>query len=310
MNRDRSLIRHFGLQQDALYWSTLHETYANRIRDAIESRRLIAVIGGFGSGKSTLVQEAIGSLQSLEVIYVDNSDRERLRIGNITQVMVSSLTTETPRRDNTSRQFQLSRVIGEAVLLKRREVVVIIENAHRLHHETLLALKDLRESVRYKGQNMLFSVILVGQESLRAKLDRFGEVAFRTRPIELDRNDWMSHSERMGYLEAVYGQVLTPRSRDRIALLCGTPLEMDYIIEEKLLRMREAGLNVLDESVMPMSLREQRELLKVSYRDLERVSGVPRSTILDAEKGDNKDPQVLRSIQLGLDKLAEHQRAA
>lgn len=305
MNRDRSLFKHFGLNPDALYWGSAHESYARRIQDAVESRRMVGVVGPFGSGKSMLVQEALNAVPHLETIYIDNSDRERLRIGNITQVMVAMLSNEGPRRDNTTRQLQLARVMGERVLLQGQNVAVVIENAHRLHHSTLLAIKDLRESVRYRGQAFLFSVILVGQEGLRASLERYGEVNYRTRPIELDRNGWMSYPERTAYLDSVYGELIAPATRNRLAALFSSPLELDHFTEEKMLLMRDGGIDVLDDSVIPLSIREQREALKLSLRELERESGVSSKTINDFDNGRIGDAErqadVHARLQKGLD---------
>jgi len=304
MNRDRALFKHFSLNPDHLYWGSEHENYSRRIRDAVESRRLIGVIGPFGSGKSVLVQESINSVKGLDTIYIDNSDRERLRIGNITQLMVLSLSNEDPRRDNTARQLQLSRILGETVMLSGREVVIVIENAHRLHANTLLAIKDLRESVRYKGRAFLFSVILVGQQGLRTMLEKYGEVQYRTRPIELDKNGWMDVNERISYLEAVYGDVIEPKTRERLALMFDSPLRLDHYIEGLLLDMRDAGIATLDEAVMPMTLAEKRDLIKdVSLRDIARQAGVPKSTVHDVIQDRNDDPETRVAVDAALDRL-------
>ncbi len=304
MNRDRSLFRHFGLNADALYWGSAHQSYGTRVQDAVESRRMIAVVGSFGSGKSHLVREALTHVDRLEVVYVNNPDRERLRIGQIVSAMITVLSDDTPRRDNMARCFQLARVVGEKVVVNRREVVVVIENAHRLHSNTLLALKDLRESTIYKGRDFLFSVVLVGQEPLRGKLDRFGEVAYRTLTIDLDRNGWMSIDERREYLRTIYRDVIDEKTRNRLATLFETPLRMDAFVEEKLTAMRDAGLTRLDESVMPLSVHELRTLLKLSVRELERVSGVPKSTISDVESGRNQDEATTSQLLAALDRIA------
>lgn len=296
MNRDRSLFRHFGLNPETLFWGSAHESYASRVSDSVISRRMIGVVGGFGTGKSTLVREALQGVPNLEIVYVNNADRERLRIGQIMSAMIMILCTEQPKRDNMARCFQLARVVGEKVVVGRKEVVVVIENAHRMHANTILAIKDLRESTLYKGQAFLFSVILVGQETLRGKLEAFGEVAFRTRTVDLERNGWMDYGERVAYLDQVYGRVIDPETRNRLAALFLTPLELDHFVEEKLTQMRDAGVEVLDDSVMPLSVREFRELLKISQSELARLTGIPKSTISDVELGKNGDPALVDKL--------------
>jgi len=304
MERDRSLFRHFGLNPEQLYFGTTHERYAQRIQDAVESRLIVSVIGGFGSGKTTLVSAALESLPGVVPVFVNNPDRERLRIGQILSTLIINLSTENPKRDAATREVQLARILGETVVLKKKEVCLIIENAHRLTSELLLALKDLRESLKYRGKGFLFSIILVGQEGLRDKLERYGEVEQRTRPIELDRNGWMCLEDRQDYLRTLYGDVIAPEVSARLASLFTTPLAIDHVVQEKMLMMRDAGLKVLDESVFPLSLPEQVKALRVSLRDIERVSKVPKSTVEDVLKGKNTDPATIQRIQQGINDIA------
>lgn len=310
MNRDRALLDHFGLTADTLFWGAQHEVYASRIQDAVKGRRLIAVIGPFGSGKSMLTRSALESVDRLDVVYVNQSDREHLRIGQVTYAMITELGSENPRRDNMARNYQLSRLCGERVKQQRREVAVVIENAHRMHTNTLLALKDLRETVRYKGEAFLFSVVLVGQEPLRGKLDRFGEVAYRTKSIDLGANGWMSFNERCLYLEQVYADIISKGTRERIAAMYTTPLEMDYFLEGKLEQMRDAGLGVLDEEVFPLTIRELREALKLSLRDVQKLTGLATSTISDVEHHRNNDPGTAQQIFTALDEALERRKKA
>lgn len=310
MDRNRSLMESHGLSPDALYWGSAHEMHALRITDAIQSRRLISIVGPFGFGKSVLVRTAIDGMKNLTQIWINQPDREHLRIGQVITKMIMQLSAENPKRDNMTRTSQLERLIGERVVNQRREVVVILDNAHRMHASTLLALKDLRESVTYRGRSFLFSVVLVGQEPLRAKLERYGEVFFRTKSIDLSQNGWMSCCERYSYLEAVYGEVIEARTRERLAALFTTPLELDHFIESKLEQMRNAGLAVLDETVMPLSIREQREALKVSLRELERAAKVSAATISDIERGIGDNEETKARVQQALDDLIQKRRRA
>ena len=306
MNRDRATLNHFGLDPDRVYWGSQHEIYAERIRDAVISRRMTSVIGPFGSGKSVLVSSALSQVKNLRTVYVNQPDRERLRIGQVVSSMIFELSSENPRRDNTTRMVQLTRILRQ-IVHRGNEVCVVIENAHRMHADTLLALKDLRESVN-QGHAFLFSVILVGQEPLHSKLERYGEVSYRTKTIDLTRNGWMSFAERTAYLKQIYGPVIEARTRDRLATLFTSPLELDHFIEGKLELMREGGLTVLDSETFPLTIREQRKALQISIRTLSKAAGIAHSAISDVEHGRNQDAETKQRIQDALDTLVEDKK--
>lgn len=304
MNREYSLLRHFGLDAEALYWGDAHEKYAQEIRDAVDSRRMMGVIGGFGIGKSELVRTTLDEISGLNVIYVNNPDREHLRIGQIISAMVLSLSTEAPKRDTIARGHQISRIVGEKVAYRNQKVVVVIENAHRLHGNTLLALKDLRESTIFKGKAFLFSVILVGQERLVSKLAQYGEVRYRTTNIDLTKGDLMGRDDRISYLSTIYGNVLTKDARLRVAALFPTPLEMDHFIEERLKEAKSIGGVQLTVEDMPMSVKELRNALGVTLNQLSKVTNIPRSSISDVENGKNSDSSKEETLLEALNQIA------
>lgn len=306
MNRNVELFTHFGLDPKAMYWGDVHERYATRIKNAVESRQMLGVVGPFGSGKSVLVREALtDQLGRDQMIYVQNFDKENLTIGHIVSNIIDDIGgSESPRRDMNARCIQMARMIGEEVVVQGRDICVVIENAHRIHANTLLALKDARETAIYKGHDNLFSVMLVGQEPLAAKLEKFGEVQYRSRQLTLSPSEgWMTHEERLRYLDAIYGDVIEPAVATRLAALYETPLELDFHVEEKLKMMRDAGLSVMNEEVIDFSIREQREALGISLRDLQKRSGVPKSTISDIERGKTDSEDKREQVEAELDAI-------
>lgn len=303
MNRDFSLFRHFGLNSGHLYWGPGHKKYQTAITNAVMSRRMACVVGGFGSGKSTLVRETLNRLSKVRVVYVNTPDREKMTIANIQSAVIYELTNEAPKRDRMARLLQLSRIIGLEVKSHGREVVLVLDNAHRLHTNTILALKDLREAANFKGHESLFSVILVGQESLPAKIASWKEVRYRTLQMELDQEYWMDQAERMNYLAAIYGRFITDEARQMIAAYQSTPLQMDFLVDEIMRKMKAAGETVLGVDQLPSSLAEMKELLKVTLRDLEKITGIPKSTIGDVISGKNNDgakEEVIRGALEGM----------
>jgi type II secretory pathway predicted ATPase ExeA len=315
MNRNQELLSHFGLDADMLFWSDQHERHAARIRDAITSRRMLAVCGRFGCGKSWLVRETVQAADHTDVIYVANPDREHIRIGHVITAIVRRLSDEAPRQGVLDRTYQVARLMGEKVIRQKRDVCVVVENAHRLHAKALLKLKDLRESAIYQGHDFLFSVVLVGQDGLRAKLDRYGEVKYRSKTLDLSEEaGWMDHAMRSAYLRHIYGDVIAEPARQHLAGLYRSPLELDYTVEEKLETLRNAGLNQLTLDQIDLSVRKQREALGISQSDLEEATAragdrVPKSSISDFENNRSTSEERRRKLQEGLDQLIREQKS-
>ena len=211
--KDRALFKMFGLDPTRIYFDGRLDQAAADIRRGVASRKLMAIVGGFGTGKSVLWRVALTTRDKIldnqypHVVFVPQPDKERLRIGGVMAAIIHDLSEETPKASLIARTYQVSRIIGEAVIRNHKEVCVIIENAHRMHANTLLALKDLMESIRYgkTGENHLFSTLLVGQEPLRGKMERFGEVRFRAKIWPLSS---MTMASRMAYLIAIYVDVI------------------------------------------------------------------------------------------------------
>lgn len=304
MNRDYSLFRHFGLSARHLYWGPGHKKYASAITNAVMSRRMTSVVGGFGTGKSTLVRETLNRVPKARAIYINTPDRENLTIANVQSAVIGELSEESPKRDRMARLTQFSRLVGWQVEVQNQEMTLVIDNAHRLHANTILALKDLRESAMFKGKAFLFSVILIGQENLANKLARYKEVEYRTLQMRLEDQYWMDLNERINYLSAVYGQLITDEARRRIATFHSTPLQMDFLIDEILRKMKASGDMELDVDQLPSSLSELKSLLRVTLRDLEKMTGIPKSTIGDIISEKNTDAAKTDTVRGALEDIA------
>ena len=303
-NIDPDILQHFGCSPDAMYWGQPHERMSERIEQSVRTRRMLAVIGSFGTGKSELVRETLSDLRQTDIIYAQSFDKENLRIGHIVASVVDRLSGESPRRDLNARCVQMSRIVGERVIGAGREVVVVIENAHRIHANTLLALKDARESAIYKGHAGLFSVILVGQEALEGKVKKFGEVQYRSRMLRLTPSEgWMTYKERMRYLHTLYSDAMDQELMSDLAALYETPLELDHTIEKKMESARDAGLRQLTSDVVDISIREKRQAADLSLSDVEKATGVPRSTVSDVELGKNSNHETKAKVEQGLQEL-------
>jgi len=153
----------FGFTRDP-FKTVKHETSDGlRIRRilkmAVADHGMISIVGDRGIGKSTAIRGALTDIAAT-IVVVDSADRERLAIGDVEKEMILALCDENPKAGRVVRSKQLRRVVGEAG--RKNQVVVVIEEAHRLHGQTLRSIKTLRE-MEWMGKRELFTVIFVGQ---------------------------------------------------------------------------------------------------------------------------------------------------
>ena len=171
----RQLIyRHFGLPADP--WQGHCETAdAQRVGWAVEAAlaggALVAVAGPRGTGKTHALWRALAG-HDCQVVEPLRLDRERMTIADITAAIVTQLSDETPRHSGEARAGQALRLLRAA-----ERPALVIDEAHLLHHQTVRALKRLRELGGRGSRAGLLPVALAGQADPTARVP---EVALRT----------------------------------------------------------------------------------------------------------------------------------
>jgi type II secretory pathway predicted ATPase ExeA len=264
------------------------------ICDGIKDNQMIAISGDVGQGKTHLFTAASRKLSANidsapKFVYVRNFDKESLNVGNIMNAIIQQLSEESPRRDKLARSTQTVRILGKFINSTKRRVSVVIEEAHRLHYNTLRSLKEMREAEMY-GICPLFSVILIGHPDLANKLERRKEVYWRSNLIELNSaNGWMNLSERTAYIGAVYGDAVTPVARERIATLCRVPLQINRFVEGKMTEAFHAGYAQVNEECVQLSNYEWKEALNLSYKEIADEAGIGKTTVIKALRGQGSE---------------------
>jgi len=157
----------------------------HRINEAIaEPGGILAIIGEIGIGKTIAAIEALGTLEEFghHIIWCRQLDKENLKIGIICNAMVRYF-GESPRKDIDARTEQLRRLLGQAIQ-NDKKVILVIDEAHALHTQTLRALKRLLE-LNFARQIGLLSIILIAQPSIYEKFNILDEVTLRTDILEM-----------------------------------------------------------------------------------------------------------------------------
>ena len=174
---------------------------------AVRSHALVSIVGERGSGKTWAAVAALEKLDA-QLVEVDFPDYRRLLITDIEQEMIMTLSDEKPMRGKSIRKRQLRRVLGEAT--RRKQVVVVIEEAHALHGNTIRALKTLRR-LDWMGKKDLFTVILLGQSD---PLQNVSEIRLRGDCV---RMQGLSAKEAQQYVRDTVGSVFEDAAVDAVA---------------------------------------------------------------------------------------------
>ena len=181
------------------------------LKMAVNSSAMVSVIGDRGMGKTEAINTSLNQLQARQV-SVRSADKDHLLITDIEYAMIFDLSDETPKRGREIRARQLRRILGEAS--SKQNIVLVIEEGHRLHGQTLRALKTLRE-MDWMGKTELFSVVLVGQSDPMSKRG-VSEVRLRSDSVYMRG---LTKTEVAGYIQSTVGSVFTDDAIHRISEL-------------------------------------------------------------------------------------------
>ena len=143
-----------------------------KILNAVEKGGWIAVTGPVGSGKSTLIKRVESKLRKRpEVALVKPRTIEKQFLGasHVCDSILQDLgVTELLHRRTLEHKARLVGRVLEEAFKDNRRVIVLIDEAHLLRADALLALKRIYEFEI--GFKKLLSIILVGQDFLAKNL--------------------------------------------------------------------------------------------------------------------------------------------
>lgn len=202
--------------------------------DAAQHGNFLAVVGESGSGKSTLREDLIERLKEdgdgvviIEPYTLSMSggrDGKPMLARHIAEAIIATLApgASIPRSQEV-RDRRLHQILKESNRAGMRHVL-IIEEAHDLHAQTLKSLKRFWELK--DGLKRLLSIILIGQTELMDKLGSnqadVREVVQRCVPVKLEpvKNpaDFLAHrfGRAGGDLAAVFEPDALEALRDRL----------------------------------------------------------------------------------------------
>ncbi|HSQ07719.1 MAG TPA: AAA family ATPase [Chromatiaceae bacterium] len=234
------VMKHFGLTR-GLPRAGYFETDAQRrvfedIKMAIGGGQLLALVGLVGCGKTTTLHRLVETLKADKDILVSQSlavDKHRINLGTLMLALFYDLVTEKDFKIPTQPEKRERKLI-EVIAKRKKPVALFVDEAHDLHHKTLVGLKRLIELVQNNGGTL--SVVLVGHPKLRNDLRRpaLEEIGARTTLFWLDG---IKGQER-AYIDWLLDRctqsdtpdILSPEAADRLARALSTPLQIEQYL--------------------------------------------------------------------------------
>jgi type II secretory pathway predicted ATPase ExeA len=275
------VLSEFGFSKDPFKGFMMETTDSLRIKRllkmGIESRAMISIVATWGQGKTSALDLAFQEVEA-HVCRLITPDKERVVVSDIEKALILGLSNEPCKRTKEVRARQIRRIIGEAV--KMKPVVLILEEAHRMHGQTLRALKTFRE-MEYHGMSPLFTVVMVGQyDPMRKRY--VDEVRLRTDTVIMKG---LTQAEACGYVKATVGRCFEDDAAEAVSRLETARNFLD--LQEAIVHLMARAMQHGQKKVTPVEvfemynggLKELMKKAKMSLEDMSKETGIPRSTL-------------------------------
>lgn len=245
---------------------------------AVESNAMFSVIAPWGTGKSTAIEMASKGIDA-HMLRIISADKERILVHDIERMIVKQLFPSEPAaRSREVRAHQVRRIMGEAA--KEKPIILILEESHCMHTNTLRALKRIRE-YEWMGKKPLLSVILIGQYD-KLKNGNLEEVRLRTDTYRLKG---LAPSEASRYINETVGDHFEEEAVKAISEL---PVAKNFLeLQEALIALMDAALrngskkvSVLDVfSIYSGGIKQLMEKYDIKLSQLVEATGQDKTSL-------------------------------
>ncbi len=184
------VMQHYGFAKDfkqaGYFEAEHHQAVSKEIKAAIQVGRIISLSGIVGCGKTKALQRLQQELINEKQVLVSRSfsiEKAHVNISTLTTAMFLDLVKDKDFKIPGDRERR-DRTLRDVICSRRRPVVLIIDEAHDLHTQTLVQLKRLVELVEVSGG--ILSVVLAGHPKLKNELSRAAmeQIGSRTTRIQ------------------------------------------------------------------------------------------------------------------------------
>lgn len=268
------VMEHFGLARD-LHTAGFYETPHNKqvlkeVRAALPGGRLVAVTGLIGSGKTLLMRRLYAELEREGRVAVSRSqsiDKDRVTLTTLIAALFYDMSPDKEPIIPT-RNERRERALQALVRQGRKPVALFVDDAHDLHHRTLVGLKRLMEMVA--DGNGSLAIVLSAHPKLRQDLRRptMEEVGYRSTVIAYEgvaghQREYIAWLLRAcAAADATLAEMIDDDALELLATRLRTPLQ----IEQHLVLAFEEAFRV---DVKPVTVEVVEAVLSRHMDDLE-----------------------------------------
>lgn len=218
----------------------------SRVCDAVIYKRFFCVVGGVGTGKTSLKirvhRELNNSKFKVHLIYPEFFDMNAVNVGSIASAVLQEFDVKVPR-ESTAKVSKIRRLLASMEKDDHR-VALVFDECHRLNEKVLISLKNFWEMTNGMRARLL-GIVLFGQPRfVEATLRdyKFREIAERVQVVEMpplakSAADYLAHK-----IECVGGdihQLFEPEAIQRICSVAKTPLSLGNLANAALMRAYE-----------------------------------------------------------------------
>jgi type II secretory pathway predicted ATPase ExeA len=240
------------------------------IKVAIRQGQLITLSGVVGSGKTTLLKRIRQELvQEKEVLVSKSLSVEKGRVNLTTLILALFYDLATERDFKIPSQPEKRERALQALIKKRHKpVALFVDEAHDLHHKTLVGLKRLIEVIQDSGG--VLSIILAGHPKLKNDLRRptMEEIGARTLMFSLEG----IQKQKMDYIHWLLEQslkkgikpseVFTDDALKSLATQLTTPLQIEHYLRVALEAAYLIGQKPVETEIMDSIFAKDRDDLE------------------------------------------------
>lgn len=240
------------------------------IKVAIRQGQLITLSGIVGSGKTTLLKRIRQELvQEKEVLVSKSLSVEKGRVNLTTLILALFYDLATEKDFKIPSQPEKRERALQALIKKRHKpVALFVDEAHDLHHKTLVGLKRLIEVIQDSGG--VLSIILAGHPKLKNDLRRptMEEIGARTLMFSLEG----IQKQKMDYIHWLLEQslkkgikpseVFTDDALKSLATQLTTPLQIEHYLRVALESAYLIGQKPVETEIMDSIFAKDRDDLE------------------------------------------------
>ena len=263
------VMEYYGLARSpravGYYETAHHRQLLQDVKQAVYEGDLVALCGVVGAGKTATLRRLQEVLTKEGRVLVSRSmavERHRATLGTLITALFCDLSTDKGPKAPTQIELR-ERALRDLVRKRKKPVVLIVDEAHDLHHNTLTGLKRLIEMVADGGGKL--SVLLAGWPRLRNDLRQptMEEIGYRTTVFSLEG---VTGSQRE-YIEWALGAcagdrtkvdgILDPAAVDLLASRLRTPLQIEQHLTLALETGYQASERPVGEAIVDSVLSKQ-----------------------------------------------------